>query len=386
MGEERRSTRALPVLHRPSRRAGRCRARGTAPRIRQLRALRAGETTSDPRSQRRAKPSSCSRVPPTPATDGLLSAAPASCAMRHRAAPAGGPALGARRSGRPPCWRAGGWAMARSSPSPPISAPSRPAIAAHRRQAALRHAPTKAIAGGMLAPRTALLCFLEPRAVNDETILRAGPRSRHRDRLDRHQRPAADAVRAVAVTEAWHPATRWADPRASQRSLPPSGRPRPSARPHRRSAAERRRPNSSSRTASRLALTLQAVVPADRHARLPPLRYADREVTSPWRRRAASRSATSHRGQAVGLARQIYSLRAPATAASATRRPWPARAGRGAAGRRRHRAQPGACLFPADPEPLRPLFAVQPAVPQSAADRPGTDAGRAPRGRRDRAR
>ena len=117
---------------------------------------------------------------------------------------------------------------------------------------------------------------------------------------------------------------------------------------------------------------------AARHRRPGYHRCASPAARSPWRwrRRAASPSATSRRGERLwGVAVQIYGLRGPATAASAMPAPWRACRGGRAAGRRCRGAQPGAQPVPRRSGALRPLFAVEPAVPQSAADRSGDRAG-----------
>ena len=66
------------------------------------------------------------------------------------------------------------------------------------RQAALRQPPTSALDGDT-ARRPQHRRLPRARAMNDEAILAARPRGRHRGRLDRCQRPAAARVRRLAA-------------------------------------------------------------------------------------------------------------------------------------------------------------------------------------------
>ena len=104
---------------------------------------------------------------------------------------------------------------------------------------------------------------------------------------------------------------------------------------------------------------------------------------SPSRRRAASPSATSRRANGSwGLAVQIYQPAARRrSAASATRPPWPCWPRRPRTRAPTPGAQPGAQPLSRRSDALRSLLAIQPPVPQSAADRSRHRARRAARRR-----
>ena len=236
----------------------------------------------------------------------------------------------------------------------------------------------KAIAGGTLAaPQHRRLP--RARAVNDETILaqarKAGIAIDWTDANGQPQRVS------VGVTEA-HPG-RAGRQRASAASASGDSDSR-SAHRHRRRRTGR------ARARGRFAPVAHPAVggPADRHARLP--HAALRRSRGHDRRGAAAlRHDRRHRTRAKALGHRRPALQPEARRRRRHRRHdglGHARAGSGEAGRRCHRAQPDAQPLPRRCDPLRSLLAIQPAVPQSAADRSGHHAGRASRGSRDRTR
>ena len=374
MGEESASRDALPVLHRPSRRAGRGRARGPAPRVRELRALPAGEPERSP-IPTRAQTFERSRVAAEPATTGALPAA--ADAARHapscRAwrAPRSLDSQG-DRAGRA-CWRAGGWATARPRHGRQSRRASLPRSTA-RRQVCSSSPPARAraLAGGRLAGHSTV-AFLTRRRERRSDPARGPARP-----ASRSTGPTPWAGRSACPSASLqpHPRARWASsgPRATCRRSSPRQWSSRIAIPGLRSGRHAGRARARGRRASgRCDPARRRVLPAS-------ARPATTACASPtarsrwrWRRRAASPSATSRRAQRLwGVAAQIYCLRRAGDGGigDTTRR---ARClPRRRRGRRRCRgAQPGAQPVPRRSGALRSLFAVEPAVPQSAADRSG---------------
>ncbi len=372
-----RQPHALPVLHRPSRRARRGGARRPAPRVRELRGFPIGETANDPRSQRARRPSSAAaRVAERRRQ---ARACIAGCSTLRAAASRAAPCRRARRFGAGASARpavAARWRLGDGAVLTLVSNLGRDrlrgrsagrAICCSRRAPAQRRRSRRP-ARRACAPSPSWI----PRAMNEEAVLArartAGIAVDWTDAMGRPQRVRTDSLRRILEALDWHAMHRSACRRCvtRARSAAPIADPPASTADHAGRAGaggrRRRRPFAARATARCPASGGWAIIAC-----------ASPIARSRWpsRRRAASPCRTSAAASGCGAWRpRSTACAAPAMAASAT----PARVRELAEAAARHGADamalsPVHSLFPARSGALRPLLAVEPAVPQSALRR-----------------